>query len=425
MKLASLVAISMPRRVEARSTDRLQHLLIRSSLFNLLLVACIGVLLRSFPFLSSFPLEYKNILHGHSHFAFGGWVMPALLGLIMKNFPEIEQRIAYKHWRNISWLLLISAYGMLFSFPLQGYKAVSISFSTLSIVAGFYFAVVVWRVLPPLQHSAALQFLKAGLFYLVLSSLGPFATGPLIAMGKTGSPLYFDVIYFYLHFQYNGWFLFAILALFYQFLQKQQEWNNGFKVFALLNAACLPSYFLSILWHQPSLVFNLIGGVAAAIQCVALFFLLKDVRQIKIKEKLVKSMFGLSIGALVAKMLLQLIGAWPSLALMAYHQRNFVIAYLHLVLLGVISLFLLGWIIQSFSFAVTKTLNYSIGLFIAAFLVTELLIIAWPLGFMLPYGFPQYALLLLLFSILLPIGIGLFIGSLSGKRQVETAFVLS
>ena len=108
---------------------------------------------------------------------------------------------------------------MLIAFPLQGYEAVSICFSTLSIIAGYYLAIIVWKAIGRLPHSMPLQFLKWGLFYFVLSSLGPFATGPLIAMGKTGSALYYDVIYFYLHFQYNGWFVFAILSLFYQYME--------------------------------------------------------------------------------------------------------------------------------------------------------------------------------------------------------------
>src|SRR5215212_4622391 len=228
----------------------LQSLLIGCSLVNLFIVALIGVLLRSFPFLAAFPLEYKNILHGHSHFAFGGWVMPAILGLLLKNFPALEKNIAYRHWRAITFLLLFSAYGMLITFPLQGYKAFSIFFSTLSIVSGFYLALIIWKA--SLTNSLATKFLKAGSIYMVLSSLGPLATGPLIAMDRSGTPIYFDAIYFYLHFQYNGWFVFAVLAFIYQYLESKGIETKGQKVFWLLNISCVPTYFLSVLWHQPS-----------------------------------------------------------------------------------------------------------------------------------------------------------------------------
>src|SRR5690349_15694061 len=111
---------------QVANTGKLQNLLLRLSLVNLFIVSLLGVLLRSFPFLNRFPLDYKNLLHGHSHFAFGGWVMPAMLCLILRCFPDLAKAINYKHWKNIALLFLFSAYGMLVAFPLQGYKAVSI-----------------------------------------------------------------------------------------------------------------------------------------------------------------------------------------------------------------------------------------------------------------------------------------------------------
>ena len=56
---------------------------IRISLFNLLLVASIGVILRykiafALPF-----IDQKHLLHGHSHFAFAGWISQALMVLLV------------------------------------------------------------------------------------------------------------------------------------------------------------------------------------------------------------------------------------------------------------------------------------------------------------------------------------------------------
>src|SRR6476660_7158317 len=200
--------------------EKLQSRLIRLSFINLFIISGIGLLVRTLPFIDHFPLEYKNLLHGHSHFAFGGWVMPALIALLMMNIPELSQKVAYKHWRNISILLMGSAYGMLFSFPVQGYKAVSITFSTLSIGAGYYLAIVLWKALRTVDNRVSYSFIKWGLFYMAISAIGPFATGPLIAMGKQSTPIYFDSIYFYLHFQYNGFFTFFVMALIYKSLER-------------------------------------------------------------------------------------------------------------------------------------------------------------------------------------------------------------
>ena len=47
---------------------------LRISLFNLMLVAFLGMILR-YKILFSLPfLDQKHLLHAHSHFAFSGWV---------------------------------------------------------------------------------------------------------------------------------------------------------------------------------------------------------------------------------------------------------------------------------------------------------------------------------------------------------------
>src|SRR5688572_15239857 len=103
--------------------DHLAATLVRWSLFNLVLVVLLGVLLRAAPLLQHFLFVYKNLLHGHSHFAFGGWVMPLVLALLLRTFPYLAQAVAYRHWRNISVTVLVADFGMLVSFPVQGYAA--------------------------------------------------------------------------------------------------------------------------------------------------------------------------------------------------------------------------------------------------------------------------------------------------------------
>src|SRR4051812_39571130 len=115
MEQNGAASVQMPHPVVAKhqvgKQSQLAAFIISLSLFNLLLVSFIGVLLRAFPFLSVPPFDYKNLLHGHSHFAFGGWIMPMLLALLLKIFPELTGKVVYTHWRNITILLFSSAYG--------------------------------------------------------------------------------------------------------------------------------------------------------------------------------------------------------------------------------------------------------------------------------------------------------------------------
>lgn len=377
----------------------LQAALVRLSFFNLLLVSLIGLLMRSFSFFNSFPLEYKNILHGHSHFAFGGWVMPILLALFLKSFSDLAEKVSFHHWRNIAVLMLASAYGMLLSFPVEGYKAVSISFSTLSIASGCYMAIVVWKALKGMELKTSHRFIQWALIYFVISAVGPFATGPLIATGKQGSPLYFDAIYFYLHFQYNGFFTFLVLAILYKMLERKGLAAHGKNVFLLFNLACAPTYALSILWNEPSFVFNIIGGVGAFLQLIGFAYLLKDVKATPWKKNWINYLLQFSLAAFAIKIVLQFFSAFPAIASLAYHQRNFVIAYLHLVMLGFISAFVFSQVFASVQNV--KAVKQGLLLFLLSFVSTELLLVLNAFSFRVPY----YTQLLALFTVFFPLGI--------------------
>ena len=90
------------------------------SFINLLIVSCIGVILRykiafSFPF-----LDQKNLHHGHSHFAFFGWITQVLMVLMVFYLQNEKRESAFKKYRWLLYLNLLSAYGMLISFSLAG-----------------------------------------------------------------------------------------------------------------------------------------------------------------------------------------------------------------------------------------------------------------------------------------------------------------
>lgn len=399
----------------------LENCLLKFSYFNLFLVASVGLLLRSFPFLSSFPLEYKNILHGHSHFAFGGWIMPVLLWAVMKSYPEITALVDYKHWRNIAVLMLFSAYGMLASFPEQGYKAVSITFSTLSIASGYYWAIVTWKAMKQLKQTPGSRFLKWALIFMVISSVGPFATGPLIVMGKQGKPIYFDAIYFYLHFQYNGVFTLIVIGLLYKQLEKHLFIKNGYRVADLLVWAGIPTYFLSVLWHKPGHMFNIIGGVGAVLQLIAMWYLLKDILKLKWNWSWPSILLTISIASFCIKVLLQFLSAIPYVAHLAYEYRNFVIGYLHLVLLGFISLFIFAY--TMIDFQVNRIFNAGLVVFLSAFITTELILVISAFASALNLELPYYTVSLFSFSCLFPLAILLMIISLRKVHKRSTASV--
>src|SRR4030095_16434729 len=166
------------------------------SYFNLLLVALLGVTLRykiafSLPF-----IDQQKLLHGHSHFAFAGWVTQALLTLLV---GYLSERSGRNYFLKYKWILLFNAataYGMLFSFPVQGYGFISILFSTLSIFVSYYFAISYWRDLGRLPvQSITGRWFKLALVGNVISSGGPFSLAYLMASHNVHQSWYLASIY--------------------------------------------------------------------------------------------------------------------------------------------------------------------------------------------------------------------------------------
>ncbi len=119
--------------------------------------------------------------------------------------------------------------------------------------------------------------------------------------------------------------------------------------FKLFFASCIPAYFLSVLWLKLPVWLYVIVVIASVIQGYAWFRLLYGILKQK-SDAIQKLGFSLRyvllfVGfALSIKLLLQLGSTVPFVSKLAFGFRPIVIAYLHLVLLAVITLFLLFYI---------------------------------------------------------------------------------
>ena len=104
------------------------HRWLRICLLNLLLVAILGLILRyKIAFYLPF-VEQKYLLHSHSHFAFAGWITQALMVLLVHYLANQQGEWILRKYRWLLYANLLTAYGMLVSFVLQGYTFYSISF---------------------------------------------------------------------------------------------------------------------------------------------------------------------------------------------------------------------------------------------------------------------------------------------------------
>lgn len=385
----------------------------RWSLFNLWIVSFLGVLMR---FKIIFPLPWfdqRNILHAHSHFAFAGWVTQALFCLMIDQLGRHRSLDQSKYSR----LLLanqLTAFGMLLSFPFTGYGLLSIIFSTLSIFVTYWFAWVFWKDIRsvPSMHKAGNWF-RAALFFLVISSLGPYYLAYMMATHQVQSNAYLASVYYYLHFQYNGWFFFACMGLLVQRLSQWGVWQDRRHVIFLSFAlSCLPAYFLSALWLPiPLLIYGLVV-IAVGLQLTGWAGLLKLLARTKEAilshtGKTERALFVFSAIACSIKLLLQAGSVIPSLSKLAFGFRPIVIGYLHLVLLGVISLFILAMATHAGLLQQNNRVNAGLRLFVVAVIFNECLLMLQGVSDMLYQPISWINGGLLLAGLLLFISIGL------------------
>lgn len=360
----------------------------RVALFNLCILGLMGIVLR---YKLVFPLpflEYKKMLHSHSHFAFGGWVSFLLQLIIIHRVIPIFSN-APRFWNWFFLLTTLVNYGMLFSFAYQGYAAVSIIFSTSSLLLSYIYVIAVIRGMHATDRlKVSGLFILASFFFLVISSGGPYMLAWLMQQRAPDLYLYHNALYWFLHFQYNGWFTFAIMGILMHKLERSPQYNKGNAMvfFIILLITCLPAYFLTFLIKERPLWITTLNVFSAIGQAIALFYftglLLDNVKQVFRKLPMVSRwLFTLSFLAFGIKIVLQFISAHPQLGIMAFSYRPVIIGYLHLVFLAFASLFLLAWLADTRLFDRRQTLAkwgiYSFAFFV---FVYELLLATQGVG---------------------------------------------
>jgi hypothetical protein len=329
-------------------------------------------------------------------------------------------------YRKIFWFTNITILGMLFTFPFTGYALFSIIFSTLFLIASYFFAWFVFKNIPEhFKETYSYKSIKAALCYMIISSIGPWALGGIMATLGSTSIWYKMAIYFYLHFQYNGWFILALVGILFYLLEKAnlQPSPKKFKVFfLLLNSGVILSFFLSALWVEPPMIYYVLGAAGAILQAVAFykFFLILKSPWKNLQRRLAPFTFLLLkiVGILLAgKILLQLLTGLPYFASISFIYSDFVVGYLHWVFLGVVSIALFALLNH---FKLLRLPKPVFWIYFTGFVLSEILIFykgtsIW-LG--LPF-FKQYFMILVLISSLMALAVGILLGNnlLSSKKR--------
>ncbi|MDG1040527.1 MAG: hypothetical protein P8H13_09040 [Polaribacter sp.] len=377
------------------------------ALLYLFIAAFLGIILRFFP-VTNIDATYRYVVHTHSHIALLGWVYIALATLIFH--IGIDNKKQKKH-NLIFWCTQITIIGMLFSFPFIGYAFYSIIFSTLFLICSYWFYAF-FRKNHNLRTSAtSYKFISTSLLLMVISTIGPWALGIIMNTLGATSPWYKNAIYFYLHFQYNGWFIFCLMGVFYFLLEKSKipfskKVANQF--FKLMLVCCVLTLFLSFLWTKPSTIIYIIAFSGGILQLIAIRIFHKQIQEIKIKLKeLLKpqlyKLLQLVFILFLLKISLQAFTGIPYFSELATNILDFVIGYLHLTFLGIVTI--ATFVFLKF-FKLIQLPKVWTQVYILGFILSEVLIFykgfsAWQQTYLID----NYFILLVICSALMPIGI--------------------
>lgn len=350
-------------------------------IFNFLIIAVLGTILRIYAIIPLDFFAFQHIREAHSHFAFYGWITALIYFFVAKNFQEKYPYISTKKYYILMIINQISSYGMLFFFMYNGYFWLSILFSTIALLGNFaYF----FFLMKDTNNSSSLEipWLKAGGFFSIFSSIGIFSLAYLMATKGQNVDLHRASTYFYLHYQYNGFFLFSCIGLLLHTLQSKNsifpKLTNKISFYLLFLGTFL-GYILSILWLNIPNYLYFLSNSLAVIQIIGIsilaIFIFKNWKKISVNYTKVQSVLFYVFGiAILLKFFLQFISTFPFFVSI-FNNLNLVIAYLHLVLLMGFSLFFIWKILETNLFIITKTLSISIFSLILGIIFNEIILL--------------------------------------------------
>ena len=371
-------------------------------------------------------VKYKYLVHAHSHVILLGWIFNAVyIAITALYHPRGSSQ--YRKFRLLFWFIQLTIFLAMLGFLWAGYAFFSILFSTLFLFSSFLWVAWIWKVVRS-DKSIGGRFIFLSLLLLILSSLGPLSLGGIMNTSLKETAAYPLSIYFYLHFLYNGFFIFGLTGVWFRYLDKRKIKYAKADAERFLNAmkwAIIPLYALSAIWLDGHIFINLLGGIAALIQLWGGFYLFKIIKEVK-GELLHRSGFTrafllkIILGVFGLKLILQLLSSIQWVSDVAFASKNFlIIGYIHLIMLGLLSLFILWYFLTENWLIIRNQLSKTgIYLFIWGIFLSETILFLQ--GFLNVFKLgqiPSYFMLLLIVSGLMPLGVLLLIGGSFLKRK--------
>ncbi|MBI3141622.1 MAG: hypothetical protein HYZ16_02220 [Bacteroidetes bacterium] len=367
--------------------------------------AILGLLMRSYP-LFDIAWPYRHLIHAHSHTALLGFGFTAAAGLLARQFLD-----NYLKGNSLKWILAINvlaSVGMFIAFSVQGYGAVSIAFSTLHLVAAYWFCA--FFLLKAKKNGQALGYsiAKSAVLWQFVSTVGIWTLAPVSVRLGQSHWLYEGSIQFFLYFQFNGWLGMAAMALLVSCLPRSSSrfWSVG-----LLNIGMPFGYFLNLYWVFGRGWMLAVYALGMSLQLVGMVWLLRGPKAGIVyvgdhgwayRLLLLGALFSLAMRALF-----QLLASMPWIAQAVGQGRNLVIGHIHLSMIGGVGMALVAVALAQGMLRPGRAMAWGSALLIVGFVITEAVLFGQTWFIKAGVGF-QKGMDLMLFaaSMLFPLGIG-------------------
>jgi len=309
------------------------------SFFWFVIIIFLGIVMRfSFAFNIALPTPIDFTRHAHSHTAFWGWAGPGFFGFILAYCID-EAKRSRLYESILFWGIQLVSFFALLSFILSGYSKLSILFSTLMVLFWLGFSYYLLRYGKKIKHSSSLlvYIIRLAVLMLVVSTLPTFFIPISVLTGFGGETIKTIAIHFFLDSYSEGW-LYVMGFVLLLFLKKEElnlELTKFSKMLLLL------SFPLLILVSLRSSVFLFPVSISTMIFTASFFWGILQIIVVcrLIHKKLNYNYWFVSI-LIFFKAILDIIVGLPFFTLFV-QSKMFVLLYLHVKLLGIMSVSIL------------------------------------------------------------------------------------
>ncbi len=312
-----------------------------------------GLLLRSKLVFSLPFIHYNTLLEAHSRFTFQGWITLILYFLLK------EELLAPRQAHGSFYTPLLASLAVFAWLTLLAYSS-PVTAPLAQVTTGCYVLTTLAytiRFLHDLRSSAATHHVKNLATCALLAQLISWPALALVnyPQGLPGSTILQvrNALFTYLHFQYNGFFMLSALAITLHRLDPRISptlMKKARRLSWLLAGSLLPTLALTYLWQPVPLALSLVAGAGSLLLLAALAYLIPLLppllRMFRDQGSTTRSIAALALVSLVAKMILQALLCLPWVGSPVFGNRPVIMAYLHLVFLGCITLLLIALLIQ-------------------------------------------------------------------------------